>query len=82
MLLLLLEKRYPVDRVIFVDTTKEFPQMYRHIERVQKLCPIPIERVEINYDYWFGEHVKRRGKRKGEREGMVGHLSVIVGVLH
>ena len=67
MLLLLLEKQYPVDRVIFVDTTKEFPQMYRHIERVQKLCPIPIERVKISYDYWFSEHIKRRGKRKGER---------------
>ena len=67
MLLILLERRYPVDRVIFVDTTKEFPQMYRHIERVQKLCPIPIERVTIDFDYWFSEHVKTRGKRKGER---------------
>jgi 3'-phosphoadenosine 5'-phosphosulfate sulfotransferase (PAPS reductase)/FAD synthetase len=67
MLLLMLEKGWPIDRIIFVDTTKEFPQMYKHIDQVQRLCPIPIERVAIDYDYWFSEHIKKKGKHKGEK---------------
>jgi 3'-phosphoadenosine 5'-phosphosulfate sulfotransferase (PAPS reductase)/FAD synthetase len=68
MLLMMLEKGIPVDRVIYVDTTKEFPEMYEHIEKVQSMIePLRIERVEINFDYWFGEHVKTKGKRKGKK---------------
>jgi len=61
MLLMMLEKGIPIDRIIYVDTTKEFPAMYRHIEKVQSMCPIEIEIVKIDFDYWFGEHrVKTR----------------------
>jgi 3'-phosphoadenosine 5'-phosphosulfate sulfotransferase (PAPS reductase)/FAD synthetase len=68
MLLMMLEKGIPVDRIICVDTTKEFPQMYKHITKVQALiAPLKIEIVKIDFDYWFGEHVKTRGKRKGEK---------------
>ena len=67
MLLMMLEKGIKVDRVICVDTTKEFPQMYAHIKKVQALIePLKIEIVKIDFDYWFGEHIKTRGKRKGE----------------
>ena len=41
--------------------------MYRHIEKVQKLCPVKIEIIKMDFDYWFGEHIKTRGKRKGEK---------------
>lgn len=67
MLLMLLEKEIPVDRVICVDTTKEFPQMYAHIQKVQTLIPVKIEIVKIDFDYWFAEHIKTKGKRKGEK---------------
>lgn len=68
MLLMMLEKGIRVDRVINVDTTKEFPQMYAHIERVQALiAPLKIEVVKIDFDYWFREHVKTKGSRKGEK---------------
>jgi len=67
MLLMMLEKDVPVDRVICVDTTKEFPAMYRHISKVQQMIPVKIEVVKIDFDYWFGEHIKTRGNRKGER---------------
>lgn len=68
MLLMMLEKGIRVDRVICVDTTKEFPQMYEHIGKVQTLIePVKIEIVKIDFDYWFGEHIKTKGKRKGER---------------
>lgn len=67
MLLMMLEKGLPVDRVICVDTTKEFPQMYEHMNAVQKLCPVEIEVVKIDFDYWFGDHVKTKGKNKGKK---------------
>ena len=68
MLLMMLEKKINVDRIICVDTTKEFPQMYKHIKKVQEMIyPIKIEIVKIDFDYWFGEHIKTRGKRKGDK---------------
>lgn len=68
MLLMMLEKRMLVDRVVFVDTTKEFPQMYEHIQKVQAIIePLKIDVVKIDFDYWFGEHIKTKGKRKGEK---------------
>lgn len=67
MLLMMLERGMRVDRVICVDTTKEFPEMYEHIAKVQEMVsPIQIEVVKIDFDYWFGEHVKTRGKRRGD----------------
>ncbi len=65
MLLMMIERQMPIDRIICVDTTKEFPAMYRHIAKVQSLCPVQIETVKIDFDYWFARHVKIRGKRKG-----------------
>ena len=67
MLLMMLEKGIPIDRIICVDTTKEFPAMYLHIEKVQSMCPVEIEIIKIDFDYWFGEHIKTRGKRKGQK---------------
>lgn len=67
MLLMMLEKGIPVDRVIYVDTTKEFPGVYQHIDKVRSLCPVEIEVVKIDFDYWFGEHVKTKGKNKGKK---------------
>jgi len=68
MLLMMLEKGIQVDRVIFVDTTKEFPQMYEHIAKVQEMIkPIKIETVKIDFDYWFAEHIRTKGRWKGQK---------------
>lgn len=67
MLLMMIERGISVDRVICVDTTKEFPEMYQHIDKVQSLCPVEIEVVKIDFDYWFGEHIKTKGKNKGKK---------------
>ncbi len=68
MLLMMIEKGIKVDRVICIDTTKEFPAMYRHIEKVQNyISPIEIEIVKIDFDYWFSEHIKIKGKLKGSK---------------
>ena len=59
MLLMMLERGVPVDRVICVDTTKEFPAMYEHIKKVQSMIePLKIEIVKID----FGR-IKRLGER-------------------
>lgn len=63
LLLKMIEKGIQVDRVICVDTTKEFPQMYDHIQKVQAMIePLKIEIVKIDFDYCFSEHIKTRGK--------------------
>ena len=67
MLLYMLENGMRVDRIINVDTTKEFPEMYEHIQKVEKYIGRKIETVKIDFDYWFGEHVKTRGKMKGSK---------------
>lgn len=67
MLLMMIEKGIQIDEVINIDTTKEFPAMYRHIEKVKGLIyPIPMTIIPIKFDYWFGEHIKTRGKNKGK----------------
>lgn len=45
MLLKMIEKGIPVDYVLFCDTGIEFPQMYRHIDKVEKETGITITRV-------------------------------------
>lgn len=67
MLLMMIERRISVDRIICVDTTKEFPAMYRHISKVQQMIPVKIEVVKIDFDYWYGEHTNTKGKRKGQK---------------
>lgn len=37
MLLMMLERNMPVDEIIFCDTGKEFPAMYDHIAKVERL---------------------------------------------
>lgn len=66
MLLMMIEKGIRIDEIICIDTTKEFPQMYEHIEKVENFIRIEITKVKIDFDYWFGEHVKTKGKNIGE----------------
>jgi len=68
MLLMMLEKDMPVDYIIFVDTTKEFPQIYEHLEKLERyISPLKITRVAIPFDYYFSEHVRKKGKKKGTK---------------
>lgn len=67
MLLYMLENGMRVDRIINVDTTKEFPEMYDHIQKVGEYIGRKIETVKIDFDYWMYKHIKTRGPRKGEK---------------
>jgi 3'-phosphoadenosine 5'-phosphosulfate sulfotransferase (PAPS reductase)/FAD synthetase len=63
MLLMMLEKGMPIDYVIFVDTTKEFPEIYEHLDKLEKyIAPFQITRLQFDYDYYFAEHQTKRGK--------------------
>lgn len=64
MLLMMLEKGMPVDEIIFCDTGKEFPDMYKHIEKVEKYIGRAITRLKAGYsfDYYFADYVKTDGK--------------------
>jgi len=65
---MMIEKHIPFDRIIFVDTTKEFPAMYEHIEKVKEyIYPLKIETIKIDFDYWFSKHIKTKGKHKGKK---------------
>lgn len=68
MLLKMIESNMQIDKIICIDTTKEFPEMYKHIEKVQEyIKPYRIEIVKIDFDYWFKCHIKTRGKHKGKK---------------
>lgn len=73
MLLLMLEKNIQVDRVVFCDTGKEFPQMYDHIKKVDNYIlekynkQITILKAEKDFDYYMFDHIKTRGKNKGSK---------------
>ena len=63
MLLRLLELDMTVDEIIFCDTTAEFPQMYEHVDRVEKYIGRPITRLrrEHSWEYMLLHHVKKNG---------------------
>src|SRR5690554_3195993 len=72
MLLYCLEYDIYLDEVVFVDTGKEFPEMYEHIDSLEELVkPYGIKftrlKAEKPYEYWLGEHVKTKGKNKGKK---------------
>lgn len=62
MLLRLLEDGYPVDIVLFCDTGLEFPEMYKHIDKLEEHIGMPIVRLTppLSFEYYFYEHTPKR----------------------
>lgn len=74
MLLHMIELNMPIDEIIFCDTTVEFPEMYEHIDKVEKYIGRKITRLEPEHDYeyylLYYKFYAKRGKHKGElRQG-------------
>ncbi len=69
MLLKLVENGEKIDEIIFADTGLEYPEIYRHVDKVEKYINIPITRVksEYSYEYYMFEYVVKDGKHKGEK---------------
>lgn len=69
MLLMMLERGEQVDEVFFFDGGWEFPEMYEHVSLVEERTGMRITRVHPPhpFDYYMFDHVKVKGKHKGEK---------------
>ena len=62
MVLRLVEEKYPLDMVLFCDTGLEFPEMYRHLEKLETFLPVPLVRLraEKSFEHYFLEYMPKR----------------------
>lgn len=69
MLLMMVEKKMKIDDILFCDTGKEFPSIYKHIDKIEKDIGIPITRLKSNktFDYYMFEHNRTRGNNKDKK---------------
>ena len=70
MLLRMIEEGMSIDEIIFLDTGKEFPGLYRHIDKVEKYINRKVTRLQNPkglFDYWMFDHILKKGKRKGQK---------------
>lgn len=67
LLLELFRRGYPLDECVFFDTRWEFPQMYAHMKRLERLCEenniaLTTIRPPVSFDYlMFDKPVKEKG---------------------
>jgi 3'-phosphoadenosine 5'-phosphosulfate sulfotransferase (PAPS reductase)/FAD synthetase len=73
MLLRMLEEDMTIDDIIFCDVGKDFPDMIDHVGKVKKYIKekynkdITIVKADKSFDYYMFDHIKTRGKNKGEK---------------
>lgn len=73
MLLRLFEEKRPVDMILFCDTDLEFPQMYDHIDKLERYIGKPITRLKAKYPfelYFYEYHPKRKNPILEQYNGM------------
>jgi 3'-phosphoadenosine 5'-phosphosulfate sulfotransferase (PAPS reductase)/FAD synthetase len=61
MLLMMIEKGMPIDEIIFCDTGMEFPEMYHHIEKVERYIgrSITVLKGKNTFEYYLIYHKKK-----------------------
>ena len=66
MLLRMIELDMQIDRIVFADTGKEYPEMYSYLKKVEEFIGRKIEFVKpkMSFDDWF-YRIKQKGKHKG-----------------
>ena len=71
MLLRMIELKMPIDRVIFADTTLEFPEMYIWIKKIEEFIGIKIEILQPkkSFDEWVYGYFTR-GNRTHRIRGL------------
>lgn len=73
MLIRMIEEGMKIDEIICCDTGVEFPEMYEHIEKVNRYVKerlgieITVLRAEHDFEYYLLHYVKTRGKYKGQK---------------
>ncbi len=67
MLLRMLEENWPVDEIVFIDTGKEFPEMYSHITKVQKYIgrEVVTLKSEKEFGHWMFDYIRVKGSWAG-----------------
>ena len=76
MVFMLLDRKFPVDYILFTDTESEFPEMYDYLDKVNKklgeygksIVKLKHKRGETFEDWCFG--TVKSGKRKGMIRGL------------
>lgn len=83
MLLMMLEKGLQIDDIVFMDTGVEFPEMYEHIEKVEKYINHKVTRLkaEKSFEYMLLEYEKRKVRIK-DKKVTLSQIFVIAGVLN
>ncbi len=71
MLLMLLEKKWPVDEILFFNTGWEFPQMYDHLTQLEKYIGRPITRLKPTVPFLDLMLRKKVKCRKGGLKGFI-----------
>lgn len=56
MLLKMYHENMPIDEIIFIDSTVEFPEIYEHIQK-----EIIMLKAKYSYEYYLGEYKKKDG---------------------
>ena len=58
------EKGMPIDLLLFCDTGLDFPQMERHLHKLEQTVGIPITRIKADesFEYLFKDHPMKRGR--------------------
>lgn len=51
MLLMMIEKKMPIDQIVFVDTGVEFPEMYDHLKKLSKYIKRRIIRLKADKSF-------------------------------
>lgn len=73
MLLRMIEENQPIDEILFCDTGMEFPEMYAHLERLEKETGRTITRLKApqSFEYYFSAYTpKRKNPRLAGYRGM------------
>lgn len=69
MLLRLMEEGRPIDLILFCDTGLEFPQMYEHLDKLERYIGREIThlRAEHDFEFYFSEYTPKRKNPKLEQ---------------
>lgn len=71
MLLMMLERKEPIHSVVFFDTEWEFPQMYKHIAKLEKNTGVKIIKIRsrIGFDYLMCDRpILERSKQYSDKQ--------------
>jgi hypothetical protein len=64
MTLLLLENNEPLDYIITAEIA-DFPEALHMIDKLEKISPVPVIRVKVDFEYYFKDYEIKNGKYKG-----------------